>query len=374
MTKVEKYVQEAINIANDNSHGYSQKNRNGCPDYDCSSMVCAIVDNAGIPVKSKGASYTGNMYEAFIMCGFKDVKCECNMNTGAGLVRGDILLNRACHTCVYIGDGKVVNARTDTDGCCGDSHGDEIRIQSYWNYNPWDHVLRYCGDEDAVVSAVTSCASAVVCEAPSDSAVGCSSANIAAVCIPSSGGNNPNYPEIIKYGDAGEGVADLQTMLNALGYNCGTVDGEFGKNTLAALKKFQQQKGLEVDGEAGPITMCKLIEYYHGFTGKDKARETITVSAFDSDAPRGSAPDGVAPDGSCGCNDNDTLNVGDEVIFSGSKHYIGADFNVGSSCKPGKAKVTAIKLGRKHPVHLVRIAGEGSTVYGWVDLDDVRKA
>ena len=61
MSKVEAYVEKALSIANDNTHGYSQVNRWG-KDYDCSSLVITVVENAGIPVKSKvGATYTGNM-------------------------------------------------------------------------------------------------------------------------------------------------------------------------------------------------------------------------------------------------------------------------------------------------------------------------
>lgn len=140
--RVEKAVQWAIAIANDNSHGYSQANRNG-PDYDCSSMVISAFEWAGIP--TGGATYTGNMYSEFMANGWKDVTGEVNRVTGFGLIPGDVLLNDANHTCLYIGDGKVVNARTDSDGRQGDSFGDEIRIQSYWNF-PWDHVLRWPAD------------------------------------------------------------------------------------------------------------------------------------------------------------------------------------------------------------------------------------
>lgn len=68
--------------------------------------------------------------------------------------------------------------------------------------------------------------------------------------------------------------------------------------------------------------------------------------------------------------------VGDIVNFTGSTHYIGANSKIGASCKPGKAKITRIyKLGQsKHPYHLVRISGSGSTVYGWVDADTFTKA
>ena len=91
--KVEQYTQQAINIANDNRHGYSQYNRWGNPDYDCSGLVIAVVQNTGIPVKTNGATYTGNMYQSFLMSGFKDITKSINLRTGQGLKRGDILLN-----------------------------------------------------------------------------------------------------------------------------------------------------------------------------------------------------------------------------------------------------------------------------------------
>lgn len=141
--RVEKAVSWAIAIANDNSHGYSMANRYG-PDYDCSSLVISAFEWAGIPVGN--AINTKNMYEQFIANGWLDVTDQINRSTGFGLIPGDVLLNDANHTCLFIGDGKVVNARTDSDGRQGDGHGDEIRIQSYWNYDPWNHILRWPAD------------------------------------------------------------------------------------------------------------------------------------------------------------------------------------------------------------------------------------
>lgn len=361
MTKVEKYTQDAIAIANDNSHGYSQENRWG-PDYDCSSLVITVVNNSGIPVKSKGATYTGNMYGAFTSCGFKDVTRECNLNSANGMKLGDILLNHSCHTAIYIGSCKIVHARTSEGNCmCGDQSGNEIRTQSYWNY-PWDCVLRYVGDDS--ISNVCS-------ESPTNSAEN----NDNIYYQPNytcNTGNNKNYPEILKFGDVGNEVKEMQAKLNALGYNCGEADGEFGSKTLEAVKKFQSQKSLEDDGEAGPLTLSKLYEYYKGFTGKDSAIGIIsgTTIPFSADA---SVPTGEAPTGTMNEPCVDTFRVGDVVMFSGDKHYIGADFAIGTKCKPGMAKITSIKLSSKHPFHLIRVANQGSTVYGWVDIDTVKK-
>lgn len=63
--------------------------------------------------------------------------------------------------------------------------------------------------------------------------------------------------------------------------------------------------------------------------------------------------------------------VGDKVNFIGTTHYTSAAAANGVSCKPGTAKVTAISAGAKHPYHLIKEAGGGSTVYGWVDAADI---
>lgn len=61
------------------------------------------------------------------------------------------------------------------------------------------------------------------------------------------------------------------------------------------------------------------------------------------------------------------VKVGDVVNFTGTKHYTSSTGNTGYTCKPGKATVTKIASGAKHPYHLVRVSNGNSTVYGWVD-------
>jgi hypothetical protein len=63
---------------------------------------------------------------------------------------------------------------------------------------------------------------------------------------------------LIRFGDRGDLVADLQKQLRRNG-NGLKVDGDFGPATLAALKRFQQAKGLAVDGIAGPATFEVLV-------------------------------------------------------------------------------------------------------------------
>lgn len=64
--------------------------------------------------------------------------------------------------------------------------------------------------------------------------------------------------------------------------------------------------------------------------------------------------------------------VGDTVTFTGTKHYVSSNAVNGSACKPGKAKVTAMAGNAKHPYHLIKVPGGGSTVYGWVDAKDIQ--
>ncbi len=64
----------------------------------------------------------------------------------------------------------------------------------------------------------------------------------------------------LQKGDKGQEVKNLQSKLIALGYSCGKsgADGDFGTDTLNAVKRFQQNHGLVVDGEAGVNTMAKI--------------------------------------------------------------------------------------------------------------------
>ena len=152
MGKTASSILWATSIANDESHGYDQNHRWG-PNYDCSSMLIQSWENAGVPVKSAGATYTGNMRPIFLANGFSDVTYSVNLRTGAGLQPGDVLLNYSHHTAMYIGDGMIVHASINefgkaVGGQTGDQTGREICVRSYYNY-PWDCVLRYNEDDDS---------------------------------------------------------------------------------------------------------------------------------------------------------------------------------------------------------------------------------
>ena len=52
----------------------------------------------------------------------------------------------------------------------------------------------------------------------------------------------------------------LQERLNTLGFNCGKVDGAFGKNTKTAVVNFQKAKNLTADGIVGKNT-AKALDF-----------------------------------------------------------------------------------------------------------------
>lgn len=79
------------------------------------------------------------------------------------------------------------------------------------------------------------------------------------------------YPQI-QMGSRGAYVMIAQDDLNTLGYKTGGLDGIFGSNTQIAVKSYQQNKGLAVDGIIGCNTWRSLQE---DVLGKGKTSTTI---------------------------------------------------------------------------------------------------
>ena len=222
MSIVEKAIAWALGIANDPDHGYDQASRWG-PNYDCSSFVIRAFQEAGLPLT---ATYTGNMKYDFLRNGFVAV-------TDGTLRRGDVLLHERNHTAIYLGNGQIVQAGINerggvTGGQSGDQTGSEIGVRSYYNY-PWDVVLRYVGDLD---------------ESPEKTESNLDTG-------------------LIRRGQTGARVRRVQALLIYFhGISCGPdgVDGDFGANTEAAVRKFQAASGLTEDGIVGDDTAAALLE------------------------------------------------------------------------------------------------------------------
>ncbi len=143
MGKIQDMIDYAVNVANDDSRGYSQYRRwpEEGTDFDCSSLMYEAADHAGYPVKRGWPRYTGSMLDDFTAAEFTAIPFDGNLSD---LTPGDIMLNVANHTEMYIGDGLFVGAHSSEtggiDGAPGDQTGNEISIVGAYNY-PWDYVL-----------------------------------------------------------------------------------------------------------------------------------------------------------------------------------------------------------------------------------------
>jgi peptidoglycan hydrolase-like protein with peptidoglycan-binding domain len=65
---------------------------------------------------------------------------------------------------------------------------------------------------------------------------------------------------VLRKGATDPAVRDLQAALKALGFNPGPIDGVFATTTEAAVKAFQQARGLAVDGIVGKVTWINIDE------------------------------------------------------------------------------------------------------------------
>ena len=64
---------------------------------------------------------------------------------------------------------------------------------------------------------------------------------------------------VLSLGSEGPDVRTLQSILDARGYGSLEVTGRFDEATAAAVRRFQQEAGLETDGVVGPQTRPKLL-------------------------------------------------------------------------------------------------------------------
>lgn len=79
-------------------------------------------------------------------------------------------------------------------------------------------------------------------------------------------------PQVIQHGAVGEDVIELQARLKYIGFFHGKVDGVFGWSTYWALRNFQYEFGMEIDGIAGTETKQKLAKATNYNEAETKAK------------------------------------------------------------------------------------------------------
>jgi hypothetical protein len=158
-TGIAKAISWAKMIANNNGYGYDQPTRtsgwtkwqadpsgtNQCGSFDCSSFIAAALTEAGYFTTNPEFT-TQNEGQDLQGAGFTNVTSSVDLNSGENMQPGDILVNQADHTAMYVGNNQVVQASINENGgisggAVGDQTGNEISIGPYYNF-PWDSVWR----------------------------------------------------------------------------------------------------------------------------------------------------------------------------------------------------------------------------------------
>ena len=286
MSKINAAVSWALSVAGNAAHGYDQSRRWG-PDYDCSSFLICVWEAAGVPVRASGATYTGNMKNVFLACGFRDVTSLISLSSGSGLKKGDVVLNIVHHTamCVDSGTRQLVMASVNekggiSGGMTGDQTGGEIKVRSYYNY-PWDCVLRYTGEENPPESGKETLPEAsggdketghtqrLAVDGSFGPACTRQSQQWAKTVVDGKISNQPSVNRKYLY-SAWEGcwefkasgvdggsdfIRALQTRLRQKGYYKDSVDGWCGRATVSAWQSWLKAEGYysgAIDGSMGP--------------------------------------------------------------------------------------------------------------------------
>jgi len=191
---------------------------------DCSGMFVWAFKQFGL-----GMSHiSSNIYKSYCTTkGKLTADLKKTLLPGTAVFTGDTANNHP-HVGLYVGNGKVIEAHGTQAGVCTANI-----METRWK---WFGLLK---DVEYPASEAT--------EQPSD---------------PKDEETPVQKLPTLKKGYTGEYVTLLQTKLLQKGYDLGKygIDGDFGSATLKAVKQFQSDHGLTVDGIVGEKTWAALEE------------------------------------------------------------------------------------------------------------------
>lgn len=182
-----------------------------------------------------GASYGSN--------GVPDIGTEQIINvckdvsTDFSKIEVGELLWMSGHVGIYIGDGKAVECTPAWKGCVQVTTVRNIKSGTghKWTKHGKLPYVTYNGSDAPVVP-----------ETPA---------------APSNKVSTVSGLPMLQKGNEGESVKALQILLMGYGYSMGDygADADFGGVTEKAVRVFQEDNSLEVDGVVGPMTWAKLL-------------------------------------------------------------------------------------------------------------------
>lgn len=174
---------------------------------DCSSLmhVCAIAGGANLKYGSNGLC-TFNMVDAFVQSGdYEKLTASKYLTSDKFLHKGDILVKESGHTAMVLENGASEGATTSTSSSA---------------YSLKDFIK----DVQAATGAKVD---------------GIAGTETLSKTVTVSARINRTHPV----------VKPIQKRLNALGFNCGAVDGIAGQKFTAAVIAYQKSKNAVTDGE-----------------------------------------------------------------------------------------------------------------------------
>jgi len=89
--------------------------------------------------------------------------------------------------------------------------------------------------------------------------------------------DHATLPRLIGPGASGASVRWLQEALAKLGFYEGEWNGAFGTTTQTAVRAFQSEESLPVDGWVGPLTLIRLYERLPGYAAPPRLASTAAV-------------------------------------------------------------------------------------------------
>jgi len=198
--------------------------------WDCSGLVRWAMKQYGIEI----AHGSNSIYDRY--CAHKGTLKNGKRTDGEPLKPGSPVFTsdsngKKPHIGIYEGDGNVIEAASTQKGVVRSKITDKnSKGKDKWTH--WGELkdVQYDGSDETPVES------------------------------PVKEDDDMGYPTLRK-GDKGEAVKELQTLLMQRGYDLGKwgADGDFGKQTQTAVKQFQTDWGLKVDGVVGNDTWKMLL-------------------------------------------------------------------------------------------------------------------
>ena len=263
-------------------------------------------------------------------------------------------MNGGNNMSVRIGHARISEKGT-INGVKGDQTGGEVCTRTFYS-KPWDYAAIH---PDAIVREKHAQAVESAC-ANDNIGYGQNDRNTLNTLAKAVG-----Y-DLSRVGKCNCDCSSLQNVA-AVASGAGATYGSNGWTT-STMKAALQKLGYKIITDATYLANAKYC-----VRGAIYVRASShTVCALDNGAEYKKTLEkaGISKTSASGSSSNVSCQIGDVVSFTGTKHYSSANDTSPKACKPGKAKITAVSAGARHPYHLVH-TDSTSTVYGWVDAGDI---